>query len=115
MKAEITPLPYHVHFYNVPDGPVYALEATTDDDEWEIGQIWNYGDDAEATAEYIVRCANAHPELVKALEAARREIVELKGNHGEWELSDAEAVLKQIESALALAGRAAQSDGKEKE
>ena len=58
----------------------------------------------EADVDIVLAC-NAHPELVKALEAVSRLDC----------LKEYRAINAMVESALALAGRALQSDGKEKE
>lgn len=54
--------------------------------------------ECKANTEYIVRCCNAFPELVKALEAAEEYFIGGKEN-----LPDAKTVHDQIKAALKLA------------
>ena len=99
MKAEITPLPL-----GIDDGDSDAIGIFATEDGGEIAYCSADPSSGEglrgpttdrANAEYIVRCANAHPQLVKALEAV------LESYKGSGILPPRE----QIESALALAGK----------
>lgn len=72
--------PWHLHFYNVPNNPVFALEAGGDGDDGEFGQLWGGGPDewpAGANAEFIANSRTDLPAAVEEIERLRAEVAAL--------------------------------------
>ena len=64
--------------------PAYIVLQHANYMERELGRLWLNGDDAKEKAAFIVRAANCHEELVKAL----KRIDEIAGFRGIKDIDD---------------------------
>ena len=75
-ESKATKGPWHLHFYNVPGDPVYAIEDG-DGDGGELAQFWGGTDPeewpAEANAEFTAHARQDIPLLLTLLDQAQRD------------------------------------------